>query len=155
IPTKAFAGLGDGALNYAKIAANWTKVGRADIAPYATNRLFVSGTGYPFNGVGSFLQSTALTDPNIRPEFYTTTELAINLGFFNDRLTLEGAVYRSVNEDLITRATPSNTSGFTSAILNVGESVTDGFEVELGFTPIRNPGGLTWDNRISYTTFKT
>jgi hypothetical protein len=41
---------------------------------------------------------------DIRPEFVTTAEIDLNLGFLNNRITLDGSFYRAAT-DLITAAT--------------------------------------------------
>lgn len=152
IPTKAFDGIKGDILNYAKISANYTKVGRADIDPYVLEQSYNTAGGFPLN-VPSFLQSTAITDPNLKPEFFTTTELNVGLGFFNDRLTIDAAAYKSENKDLITSVAPSYASGLTSSRINIGKAETKGFEIDLGFTPIRTEN-FKWENKLSYSTSK-
>jgi TonB-linked SusC/RagA family outer membrane protein len=154
VPTDAFEGLKSDTFNYAKAYVNYTKVGRtSDINPYDINSLYASTAGYPFNGVGSYLQVTANTDPNIRPEFFTTREAGVNLGFFKNRLTIDAAAYITSNTDLITRISTSSASGVLGSRINVGESETKGFEIDLGFTPI-DYRGFKWTNRLGYSTSK-
>ena len=156
IPTKAIDGLKDKkGLSSAKIAASIVKVGNyGPVGPYNIQNLYVQGTGYPFNTLNSFVQNTAITDPLIRPEFSVTKEAVVNLGFFEDRITLDGAFYRSDNSDLITNSTVSNTTGVTTARGNIGKTVTDGFEIDLGFSS-KQDATVKWNARFSYATNKT
>jgi len=153
VPTKAFPGIKGKTLEYAKLYLNYTKVGKADISPYAINANYVTDAAYPMNGVGSYIQSLSSTDPNIKPEFFTTKELGINLAFFNNRLTIDAAAYKTDSKDLITNISPSYTSGYTGSIINIGKAETKGLEIDLGFTPIKTEN-FKWDNRISYSTSK-
>ncbi|RZJ64291.1 MAG: SusC/RagA family TonB-linked outer membrane protein [Flavobacterium sp.] len=155
IPTKAFPSIKGDVLSYMKVLANITKVGSyGPIGAYSIERLYTPGTGYPFNTPG-FLQSTTLTDPNIKPEFFVNKEVGLSLGFFNERLTLDAAYFRTDNTDLITSTQPSYASGFTAATINIGEAHTTGGEIELGFVPINMKEiGLRWENKLSYTTSK-
>lgn len=161
VPTKAFAGLRDNkVLNHAKIIGSVVKNGSAgEIDAYSINSLYGQATGYAFGDLNSFVQSTETSYRYVKPEFYTTYEVAINLEFFNSRLTLDAAVYRSDNTDLITGITPSYTSGLTSLVTNIGKTETKGMEIDLGFTPIDITDfgnlGLKWTNRLSYSSAKT
>ena len=156
VPTKAFDGLKDKkGLSSAKIAANVSKVGNASNVPaYAIQAILGQGTGYPFGSLNSFVQSTQITDPLIRPEFSVTKEVIVNLGFFNDRITLDGSAYRSDNSDLITNQTTSSTTGVSFSRGNIGKTVTDGFEIDLGFSS-KQDANVKWNARFSYATNKT
>ncbi|WP_055435700.1 SusC/RagA family TonB-linked outer membrane protein [Lacinutrix algicola] len=157
IPTKAFDGLKGDVLNYAKISLSAVKVGTADVAAYQTNATYVQASGFPFNGQNSFIQSTSETDPLLQNQFINSQEANINLGFFNNRITLDGSYYNSKNTNQILGTDPSYTSGLTNATINIGETTTDGYEIDLGFTPIKSKvkGGLNWDVNVSYATNKT
>ena len=156
IPNKAFSGLKDGkVLSSSKISLNITKTGRAnDIAPYAIQNLYVQGTGYPFGTLNSFVQNTAITNEIIRPEFSIQKELNLNVGFFDERLTLATSIYTSDNKDLITNTTPSPASGLTSARINIGKTTTTGGEIDLGISS-SSKAELKWNVNLSYSTFKT
>jgi len=154
VPTKAIDGLKGSKMNNAKIYFNYTKVGKADIGAYAINSLYSSETGYPLGGVGSYIQNTGNTNPNLRPEFYTTKELGVNLAFFDNRLTIDAAAFRTDSKDLITNISPSYASGFSTTTINIGKAKTEGFEIDLGFSPLSKNSELKWDNRLSFSTNK-
>lgn len=156
VPTKAFAFMKDKkTLNYWKLSGSWVRVGNASaVNPYDVNDLYVGAAGFPFGNVNSFVIDQTPTNRNIEPEFMTTLEFSTNLGFFNDRITLEGSVYRTVTDDLITRQSTSAASGLVNILGNVGEMETKGFEIDLGFTPIKT-NDFTWENRLAYTHSKS
>ena len=160
IPTKAFSGIqsNDG-FKYAKVYANYIRVGnRSTIAAYDLNNLFTGGAGFPFGNNNSFVQQTTVTDGDINPEFQTTYEGGLNLGFLNDRLTLDFSIYKTTTTDLITSVDASSASGLSRLQTNIGQMTNNGFEIDLGFTPITkssfNNLGLVWENRIGYSTYK-
>ena len=155
IPTIAFEGLKSETFNYAKIAASYTRVGNSSaVGTYAINEIGVSPTGFPYGNLGSYIANQNPTDKNIAPEFVTTTELDVSLGFFNNRITLDGSVYKAETTNLITRATSSSASGLATSQTNVGDMTTTGFEIDLGLTPIRTKD-FNWNLRASYATNKS
>ncbi|HEX9979660.1 MAG TPA: SusC/RagA family TonB-linked outer membrane protein [Flavobacterium sp.] len=156
VPTVAFPGLKGDILNYAKVLANYTKVGNdSGVGTYAINSLGTLGLGYPFNDANSYVQQIQATDRLIKPEFVTTSEVAINLGFLNDRITFDGAFYVQDTDDLITRTSISATSGLFNNLTNIGKMRTKGFELDLGFTPFKSSekDGFRWDAKLNLTKY--
>ena len=150
IPTKAFA-IGGSTLNYAKVSANWSRVGNSStIGWYDTNRTAEIATGFPFNGVNSFRNGMIQTDPNIKPEFVTTSEVNLDLGFFNDRVKLGGSVYQQDTKDLITRQTASGTSGINTKVINIAKMQSKGAEINLGLVPVKTVD-FKWDLNAGYS----
>lgn len=149
IPTKAFDFGGD-VLDRAKISANWTQVGNSSAVDwYIINRTTRSGSGYPFQGVNSYVDYMRPADPNIKPEFVTSTELNLELSFFNQRLNFDGSIYQQDTKDLITRQTTSSTSGIESQLINIGKMRATGAEVNLGIVPVRTPD-FEWNLNLGY-----
>ncbi|NAW51939.1 SusC/RagA family TonB-linked outer membrane protein [Elizabethkingia argentiflava] len=150
IPTKAFEGIRSETLNYMKVSASYTRVGNTSaIDPY---QIYATGnipTGYPFNGLPSYISDIDKTDPDIKPEFISTYEANLNLGLFKDRLTLDASLYQSDTDDLITKATTSSASGLRSLKGNFGKMRMRGFDIDLGGTPIKTKN-FQWNLKASY-----
>ena len=158
VATDAIDGLKGDVVNYLKILANWTKVGNdSPVGAYGINQLGSLGLGYPFNDQNSYVQQIQQTYGLIKPEFVTTSEIAVNSGFFGDRLTLDAAAYITKTDDLITRISTSQATGLFSLLTNIGEMETKGFEIDLGFTPIKSSAkdGFRWDASLNFTKFET
>ncbi|MBV8327975.1 SusC/RagA family TonB-linked outer membrane protein [Chryseobacterium sp.] len=153
VPTKVFDFLKNSILNYAKITASYTKVGStAAIGPYATDE--VTGlipSGFPMT-YSSYLINRNPTNPDIKPEFTSTKEASLQLGFFKDRITFEAAVFKSGVTDLITDYSTSSPSGISFLRDNLGNATNKGFELDLGLTPIRTKD-FEWNIRGSYSTY--
>ena len=158
VPTKAFDFLKDSSvLNYLKINASWARVGSSSaINPYGVYNRPTLGSGYPFPGTSqlSFVITQNQTDQNIKPEFTTKKELGLTLGFFKDRITFDGAIYREDTKDLITNASTSNASGVRNVLFNIGQLKGTGIDMNLNFTPIKSQD-FRWDLGVSYTQNKT
>jgi TonB-linked SusC/RagA family outer membrane protein len=157
VPTKAIEFLKDNSvLNYAKISASYVKVGNAQgVGTYAINNIMNLATGYPFNGgSNSYSINQNPTDPKIRPEFLSTKELTINLGFLKDRITFDGSIFKTTTTDLITRVSTSSASGLATNAINIGAMDTKGLELDLGIVPIKTKD-FTWTSRFSYSKAKS
>ncbi|WP_053971497.1 SusC/RagA family TonB-linked outer membrane protein [Mangrovimonas sp. ST2L15] len=157
VPTEAFD-ITDGPINYMKIAASHVKVGNdGGIAAYETVPIFSQAANFPYGSLNSFLGDTTITDQYLEPEFVTSTEFNLNVGLFNDRVTFDGSYYFSKNTNQIANTSASYASGVVSSRVNIGETETKGFEIDLGVKPIwsSDPRGLRWEARFSYATNKT
>ena len=155
IPTLAFEGLKSETLSYLKLSANIVKVGNSSsIQPYATSEIGVFPTGFPYGQLGSYIINQRPTDKNIKPEFVTTKEVNLNIGLFNNRITIDGSAYISDTKDLITAATASSASGLATSQSNIGDMTTRGLEIDLGLIPIKTED-FSWNLRASYSTNKS
>ena len=154
IPTNAIPGLKGNILNQAKLTASIVKVGNAAVNAYDINQVFNQTTGFPFGSLNSFGPDVTISDPLLENEFLISKEFNINLGFFKDRLTIDGSYYSSSNQNQIVQVSASNASGVTNSFINIGETETNGFEIDLGITPIRTED-FRWDARIFYQTNET
>ena len=158
IPTKAFESIKGKVLNYMKLSASYSNVGNdTAIGAYRINQLGSLGVGYPLGGQNSYVQQLVQGDFNIAPEFVATKEAAASFGFFNDRITLDASYYQSTTTDLITDVTLPSPTGFIRILKNAGNMETNGFEIDLGFTPIKSkdPRGFRWENKLNFTTYKS
>lgn len=152
VPTKAFNFGGD-TFNYMKIAANWARVGNSSAVDwYGINETASVASGFPYTGgTLSYINSTSPTDPFIRPEFVTSKEVNLVLGFLKDKITISGSAFQQDTDDLITSQTTSFASGINNKLINIGLMRSRGFELDLGLTPIRSKD-FTWDMNFSYYT---
>ncbi|MDT0295528.1 SusC/RagA family TonB-linked outer membrane protein [Mesonia ostreae] len=151
IPTKAFPSLKGDVLNYAKITASVVKVGSdGQIQPYRINSLYTQGYGFPYGGNNSFVLPLSQTDPALEPEFTSSQEVGLNLGFFNDRVTFDGTYYQFTTDNQITTISTPASSGLSSATVNLAETEGWGTELDLGIVPIRTDD-FQWNVNFGFT----
>jgi TonB-linked SusC/RagA family outer membrane protein len=154
VPTKAFAGLKGDVLNYMKLSTSFTRTGNSGIDAFQIDQVGIFPTGYPFGDLSSYILNTTPVAEDITPEFNNTIEGNLSLGFFKDRITLEGSVYQTKTQDLITNATVPSSTGYRSVLDNVGSMKNKGFEVELGLTPFKSRD-FEWNLKGSYSQYKS
>ncbi|QIP17026.1 SusC/RagA family TonB-linked outer membrane protein [Spirosoma aureum] len=163
VPTDAFK-INSDVLSYAKVRASAARVGR-DADPYLLNSVYTtSGYGnnvasitFPLavNGgnVPGFGISSRIGSNNLKPEFVTSYEVGINLGFFKNRLSIDATYFDSRSTQQIFNVAVSNSSGYDTRTTNVGELNNKGIELVLNATPLRI-GGFKWDATLNYTLIR-
>ncbi|WP_027381007.1 SusC/RagA family TonB-linked outer membrane protein [Chryseobacterium daeguense] len=155
VPTKAFASIKGNVLNYAKVSLNYSRVGNSStIDLYGLDRVGAFPVGYPFGSLSSYLPTTTVFAQDIEPEFYQSKEASLQLGFFKDRITVDASVFRNDNKNFITTISTSSASGITNFQDNIGNSRNQGYEIDLGLTPIKTKD-FEWKVRGSYSTYDT
>ena len=154
VPTKAFESLRGDVLNYMKISLAHTRVGNSALGAYAADQIGLFPTGYPFGTLTAYLPQTSIVSEDISPEFTFSNEATLQMGFFRDRLTLEGSVYDTKTDGLITAQQVSATTGLSSVLDNVGAVRNKGYEIDLGIVPLKF-NDFEWRLRGSYSTYKS
>ncbi|WP_448959018.1 SusC/RagA family TonB-linked outer membrane protein [Larkinella arboricola] len=135
------------AISFAKLRASWAQVGGATVNAYQIYQYYTmqqgGHNGRPVQG----LSSSQVPNPDLKPLTSTTSEAGIEAKFLNNRLGLDLTFYdRRTTNDIVT-SNIALSSGYTSALLNVGELSNKGIELLLTGTPITK-SGFSWD--ISY-----
>lgn len=163
VPTDAFKFNSD-VLSYAKVRASIAKVGR-DADPYLLNSVYttaaygnnVASITFPLQANGGsipgFVVSSRIGNNNLTPEFVTSYEAGINLGFFKNRLSIDATYFDSRSRNQIFNVAISNSTGYDTRTTNVGELRNQGVELVLNATPIRI-GGFKWDATLNYTLIR-
>src|SRR5690606_27970314 len=91
--------------------------------------------------------SSALSNPDLRPLTSTTYEGGLELQVLDNRLGLDFTYYNRKTTDDILSTSIAASSGYTSALLNVGELSNRGIELLLTGEPVRSDN-FNWD--VSY-----
>ncbi len=127
--------------NMVKLRAGWAQVGN-DTDPYS---LFptLSNQG-AWDGVTRLGRPSGLLTPDLKPEISTSFEVGTDIEMFDNRLRFEATIYKVENENQILGLNLPVSSGFTNKTINAGLVSSRGWEVMLGFTPIRNQD-FSWD----------
>jgi TonB-linked SusC/RagA family outer membrane protein len=144
--TDAIASLKDNRiLSYGKVRAAWTKVGNISVGPYALNNIALVGGGFPYGATAGFTISNNFANPGLEPEFTTSKEAGVELGFLGNRINFEATYYNSLTTNQTVPTQISAATGFRSATINVGSMSNKGVELDLRLTPLVHLGEISWN----------
>ena len=129
-------------LTFGKVRLGYAEVGSDAGIPAYADQLFygvnanpiVNGNGTPVT-VGT--SGAVLPNKNLRPMRIKETEAGLELKMFQNRVSLDVAVYKKTTIDQIISVQVSDASGFTSTLINSGESENKGFEGLLTLVPVQ------------------
>ncbi|UFH54510.1 SusC/RagA family TonB-linked outer membrane protein [Spirosoma sp. KNUC1025] len=135
------------AISFAKLRASWAQVGGATVNAYQIYQYYSmqqgGHNGRPVQG----LSSSQVPNPDLKPLTSTTYEGGIEAKFLNNRLGIDLTLYNRKTTDDIVTTNIALSSGYTSALLNVGVLSNKGVELLLTGTPIKK-ADFSWD--VSY-----
>jgi TonB-linked SusC/RagA family outer membrane protein len=151
--TDAFPVLKNKIISYGKIAVSVAQVGNVSLDPYQINSTF--GASVPFTKgstdiIGLF-QGGSIVANGLKPEFTLSRELNLDMGFFDSRANVKFAYFQTNTTNQTVPVQISRSTGFVSALVNTGEVLNKGYEIDLNATPILNTSGLKWTVGINYT----
>lgn len=122
--------------NFAKLRIAYGESGNlTGIGAYSR---FNSYSSNSFISRTSLVSSTTLANANVKPERQKELEFGIDLGFFNNRISLQTNIYTKKVNDLLINRFIAPTTGFSSLLDNFGSLENKGFEVVLTAKPVQN-----------------
>ena len=142
-----------------RLRGSWAQVGGGEPTPYAINLSYsnVPSSGQPLLNVtpDATAGTNVISNPNLRPFTSTTIEEGIEISLLQRRLGLDVTYYdRKTTNDIVNTAI-STTSGYSNAILNIGELDNKGVEVLLTGRPVQSANfGWTVTYNVAYNTNK-
>lgn len=140
-------------LSFGKLRVAYAEVG-GDTNPYA-NQLFYSLQSNEFNGTAlGGIQGNTSPNQNLRPLKIKEAEVGLNIGLFENRVTLDVAAYRKNTEDEILDIDISVASGFNQTKVNVGRLRNEGIETLLTLSPI-DRNDMRWETSFNYSYNKS
>ena len=102
------------------------------------------------NNLSTSYYPSSITNPDLRWERTQQLNLGLDLGLFNNRLVLEGDVYRSQSDGLLLDVPVPVVSGFTSVFRNIGKLENKG--IELNLTTQNLTGALRWSTKLNFSS---
>lgn len=148
-------------LSFGKLRASWGKVGNdAPIFSTATQFPsytaagdgFIGGLTSPIFGLPAYERSTVRGNPQLKPEFTSTTEFGAEFKLFNERIDLDVTYYNSLTDDAIINVTVPASTGFSTQLANAASIENKGWEISLGSTAIKTPE-FEWGIDLLFNTF--
>ncbi len=151
-------------LSFGKLRASFAQVGKDGPAysltsPFTSTLIkdgFTTGITFPFPGnIGGYQISSAITtlgNPDLKPENTFSYEGGFDLGFLNDRVSLNATAYYSKSKDVIFPISVPYTTGYAGKLLNAATITNKGIELTLNTTPVKTSSGLKWDVNFNWST---
>jgi TonB-linked SusC/RagA family outer membrane protein len=133
-----------------KLRASWGGAGLNDLKVVDTYGGY-SGVTYAQN---SGIVRSNLANPNLRWETTKTTDLAIDAGFLQNRITLTVDYYNKLTKDRLSSKPLPLEGPFASIVYNNGSLRNRGVEVELSATVLKYKA-FTWKTNFSFALNKT
>ncbi len=118
-------------VTYAKLRGSWAQTGAAT-NPYALS-LTYSLTGATQSAPLAQINQSQVPNANLQPLVVTSSEIGVEARLFNNKVGLDVAVYNRVTTNDIVGASISPTSGYNSALFNVGKITNKGIELLLTY----------------------
>jgi TonB-dependent starch-binding outer membrane protein SusC len=152
-----------GSANYLKLRASTGTLGNQDIGDYRyTVPLDQNRLGYPFTANGAIqggATQLALANPDIRWQENRQTNVGLDLGLMQDRLTLTADVYRSTSTGLLVTAPLPWSLGVgedpaRNPVVNAGSMRNSGAELGLTYRYGGDPGAFQLNTTATLTTTK-
>ncbi|MEP6951278.1 MAG: SusC/RagA family TonB-linked outer membrane protein [Ginsengibacter sp.] len=153
-------------LSYGKLRASFAQVGKdapvySLTSPFKSTAIkdgFTTGITFPFPGnLGGYQLSnvnTNLGNAYLKPENTFSYEGGADLGFLNDRISLNATVYYSKSKDVIFPVSLPYSTGYAGKLLNAATITNKGIELTLNTTPVKTASGLRWDLNFNWSTNK-
>ena len=146
--------------NYGKVRASFARVGK-DADPNLLDNTYVVGAfgnnvaqfSFPLAGTPGWEASSRIADNNLSPEFTTSYEVGANLGFLKNRLSFDFAFFKNISKDLIVDVGIAGSTGYNSKTANIGEMVTQGFEILVTASPV-STRNFKWDINANFTRIR-
>lgn len=135
-------------IDYLKLNGAWAQVS-SDLDPYSVYATYSEGLRY--GNRPSFNYPSMLVNANILPQKTISYEIGLSTSFIKNRIGLDITYYHMIDKNNIIQLPVSNASGFTSRYVNGNEYTTNGAELILSATPIKNKD-FVWDISTNWST---
>ena len=141
-------------LNFGKIRGGIAKVGQISVGPYNLDNTLVPSGGFPYGSQAGYTVPGQTNNPLLKPEFTTEKEVGIELGFLKNRIQFNASYYDQKTINQTVPRSISASTGYTTALTNIGSMTNKGVEIELRLTPLLKLGAVNWNISGNYTRNK-
>ena len=128
---------------FAKVRASYAEVGN-DLDPYQLYNNFTVGKDENSNTTAA--PGNVLYDSSVRSELIKSWEAGFDIRFFNNRLGLDAAWYKTNATRQLLNLPMDPFSGYSSRKVNAGNIQNEGVEISLNGLNLDNPKGLSWNS---------
>ncbi|MCY1722283.1 SusC/RagA family TonB-linked outer membrane protein [Prolixibacteraceae bacterium Z1-6] len=129
--------------SFGKVRASWSQVGKdAPVYQTATYLETVSSIG------GGYKNAYTGGNPYLKPETTESTELGMDLRFFNGRLGADFTYYDTRSKDQIISPRVSMATGYIFQYVNFGTVINKGYELTLTGKPVQTKD-WSWNTTLN------
>lgn len=145
-----------GWFNTGKIRASWGMTGNNRTqTPYDYYSRFVTRPGYNSldyvrdgKTVSGYFREN-MENPFLGWETTAQTDIGLDLAFLHNRISLTADIYQKNTYDLLLQATMPASSGYESAMINVGSMRNRGIELSINAIPVQTKN-FTWTSTLNF-----
>ena len=119
---------GNAIVNYLKVRASFGVTGNAEIGNFSSRSLV---SALPYADQSGLVTGTALGDPTLSWENTKQTDVGVEFGFLQNRITGEVDLYQKNTNKLLLNRQLQLATGFSNATQNVGKLQNKGLEIAL------------------------
>lgn len=135
-------------LSFGKVRLSYAEAGN-DADPYLTKSGYTAYTT-TYNGQSYASQSNTIPLFDLKNELKKSVEFGVDLRFFENRISLDATYYNSSTENQIVPISISNTSGYTTKVVNAGQIDNNGVEIALGLRPVQLSNSFQWNIALNF-----
>jgi len=137
-------------ISFGKVRASAAQVS-GDTGPYQLDLSYtLTQIAYGSNNL-QYIGTTNVPNRKLQPLLSTDYELGLEMDFFNNRIGFDASYYNRETKNDIVRTAVSRSTGFRTAILNVGKMQNKGFEILLRATPVKTQN-FSWNMSSTFST---
>ncbi|MEO8720314.1 MAG: SusC/RagA family TonB-linked outer membrane protein [Ginsengibacter sp.] len=146
-------------ISYGKLRVAYSNTGDITLRPYNVQNVFdVPNTtpypmgSYPYGSQAGISLNPAYRNPSLTPEKTVEKEVGLEMGLFNGRINLDASYYYSLTSGQTFPVSVSGTTGYSTAFVNAGNVVSQGFELGINATVLQNNASrFKWDLGGTFT----
>jgi TonB-linked SusC/RagA family outer membrane protein len=136
-----------------KLRASYGATGNPSIGAYSTLSRFSEIYDVSGDVIVNAVQLTSLDNPNLKWETSYQQDFGIDLGLFDNRISITADYYKTITKDLLFNRPLPGVSGIASQLQNVGELENKGWE--LGINSKNFTGAdFTWSTNFNISSNK-
>jgi len=136
-----------------KLRASYGATGNPSIGAYSTLSRFSEIYDVSGDVIVNAVQLTSLDNPNLKWETSYQQDYGIDLGLFDNRISLTADYYKTITKDLLFNRPLPGVSGIASQLQNVGELENKGWELGINSKNFVGPD-FTWSTNFNISSNK-
>ncbi len=136
-------------LSFAKLRASWAQVGGDAGSAYQTALTYSVSSGTHNGATLGGITQGYIPSTNLKPLTNTEWEVGLDLRLFKSKLGIDFSYYNRKTTDDILYSSVSSTSGYGSALVNIGQVNNKGYEVMINVKPFDKE--FKWNATLNFS----